>query len=386
MFERPVARFRYFPVIAADVSELELAALRKLPELFVHESDFSSYLNVLKALEWAAEQGTVLQNVSLSPGPGAFDPREPMNVATRALAEGQRILVFAAGNDGPEIASLSPWCAARWVIGVGAATETGDALLEESSIGSPADAASGPTVVAPGRTVVPLRAGGVSAHGTMVGLVLIGKDIAGQNRPGLVDVPFTGTSVAAPKVARICGILLNILYIIGAIDSLLKKSADDASAEAIERACALIRVREHVEDPEVGILAPLPTVNFEALLRFFKTLASSGAYPRELFGVNRGTVPFPTSWIKRLLVSMARPVPNCQPHQVGAGFTSEPVAVEFLRRFSSADLLRLFELPETDALLAQWPDAEQPLIPPAIIDYAIRKHDSGIRLAAARAV
>ena len=51
-----------------------------------------------------------------------FDPRDPVTVATKAVADQGVVVVFAAGNSGSEDAemSLNPFNQAPWVISVAA--------------------------------------------------------------------------------------------------------------------------------------------------------------------------------------------------------------------------------------------------------------------------
>src|SRR5437762_10137004 len=51
---------------------------------------------------------------------GTFDPKDPINEATKKLASRGITVVFAAGNDGPGQNTLNPYSVAPWVIGVAA--------------------------------------------------------------------------------------------------------------------------------------------------------------------------------------------------------------------------------------------------------------------------
>src|SRR2546429_1639142 len=56
---------------------------------------------------------------------GAFDPKDPINEATKKVASRGITVVFAAGNDGPAQNALNPYSVAPWVIGVAAGCKIG---------------------------------------------------------------------------------------------------------------------------------------------------------------------------------------------------------------------------------------------------------------------
>src|SRR5256885_4776564 len=49
---------------------------------------------------------------------GPFDPKDPINKATKKVHDKGITVVFAAGNDGPDQNTLNPYSVAPWVIGV----------------------------------------------------------------------------------------------------------------------------------------------------------------------------------------------------------------------------------------------------------------------------
>src|SRR5437879_5285455 len=51
---------------------------------------------------------------------GAFDPKDPINKASKTVHNHGVTVVFAAGNDGPDQNTLNPYSVAPWVIGVAA--------------------------------------------------------------------------------------------------------------------------------------------------------------------------------------------------------------------------------------------------------------------------
>jgi hypothetical protein len=367
----PKQRFKNLPILPAEVDDHLFEVLSRIDEFYLHKSNFGSYLPILRSLDAVAEERQpTVTNISLSPGPSPFEPREPINVASRIAASVGHVSVFAAGNDGPKQGTLSPWSVAPWVIGVGATTKNGDALLPESSIGDPGDPLYRPTIVAPGETVVPLREDGTNAHGTMVALVLIGKDYAGRNLPGCKDVAFRGTSVSSPKVARICEFIILTLRIFLSVDRYLKgRIKEDSSDNAflIERICAEILERGGIDHPGFGVLHGISPASLAPMLEFFARLSVRGAYPAEFQWPSTASTPFPTSVIKRMLKSMARAMPEYGPHQVGAGFVSEELAMAYLSKISAAEFLRLLFPSDWKTLVGGWQDSDTPLVPAELL-------------------
>jgi serine protease AprX len=132
-----------------------------------------------------------------------FDLNDPVNVATKLLTEQGINVVFSAGNAGPGTSTLNPYAVAPWVIGVGATDERGR-LADYSSRGSFASSLFHPTLVAPGTSVIGLRALGATG--------VIGTLQADRQRLAPSELPFyttaSGTSFSAPQVAATIAIML----------------------------------------------------------------------------------------------------------------------------------------------------------------------------------
>jgi serine protease AprX len=154
----------------------------------------------------------------------AYDPNDPVNVATKMLVERGISVVFSAGNTGPGTSTLNPYAMAPWVISVGATDERGR-LADFSSRGAFGNIAR-PTIVAPGVNVVSLR-------GTGLGLTMLlgGSLVADPQRLSLFELPYyttgSGTSFSAPQVVGTIALMLqaNPLLTPGHIRDILQRSA-----------------------------------------------------------------------------------------------------------------------------------------------------------------
>jgi len=127
-------------------------------------------LNALGGFEWSMTNQTTLDQ-SFQPynirvisnswgGSGAFNPDDPINIASRrAHDQYNMIVVFAAGNSGPGKDTMNPYAKAPWVIGVAAGTKEGGlasfssrgvAAAERLGNSDPNDDYNAPTITAPG--------------------------------------------------------------------------------------------------------------------------------------------------------------------------------------------------------------------------------------------
>jgi len=152
---------------------------------------------------------------------GAFDPKDPINIATKQVTKRGITVVFAAGNDGPDQNTLNPYSVAPWVIGVAAACSATDTLAQRvhcqpgghladfSSRGIPGDPLYHPTVTAPGVHVISTRAS--------TGTVLNGSDAphdfdltssCGMRQEFVTFYTCaSGTSMASPHVTGVVALM-----------------------------------------------------------------------------------------------------------------------------------------------------------------------------------
>ncbi|HKQ53150.1 MAG TPA: S8 family serine peptidase, partial [Pyrinomonadaceae bacterium] len=163
---------------------------------------------VLSGFDYLLSRGPALKvrvvNCSFSANT-VFDTNDPVNVATKLLADRGVNVVFSAGNTGAGQHTLNPYAVAPWVISVGATDHLGR-LADFSSRGEMGSALFKPTIVAPGVDVVSLRVAGANVTGTL------GVAQADESRLTPTELPFyttaSGTSFSAPQVAGTIALML----------------------------------------------------------------------------------------------------------------------------------------------------------------------------------
>ncbi|MDX2915154.1 S8 family peptidase [Streptomyces griseiscabiei] len=153
------------------------------------DDGFGSDSGIVAGMQWAADQGARIANLSL----GGEDTvaNDPLEAAVdRISAESGTLFVVAAGNSGPEATTIGSPGSAASALTVGA-VDRKDGIAEFSSVGPTADGSLKPDLTAPGVGIVAAKAA---------------KGVEGTPAiPGYVSM--SGTSMATPHVAGAAAIL-----------------------------------------------------------------------------------------------------------------------------------------------------------------------------------
>jgi serine protease AprX len=185
-------------------------------------------LNALGGFEWSLTNQSLygVRVISNSyGGSGAFDPNDPVTIASKVAHDNNIIVVFAAGNSGPGRDTHNPYGKAPWVISVAAGTKEGG-LVGFSSRGTPKEERladndpnndyDAPTITAPGAgrefesnaskfsaAIVSTRSkSNIFANG-----LTDDAELAPNYLPYYTQI--SGTSMSAPYIAGVVALMLD---------------------------------------------------------------------------------------------------------------------------------------------------------------------------------
>ncbi|HEY8488085.1 MAG TPA: S8 family serine peptidase [Thermaerobacter sp.] len=163
-------------------------------------------LSALEGFDWilAHRKEYGIRVISNSWGTtGEFSPGDPINVASKAAHDAGIVVVFAAGNSGPDPNTLNPYAVAPWVIGVAAGNKDGKTLADFSSRGIPGDPLYHPTLTAPGVDIAAARA----TTGVYMN-AFFALDVVELGTDAVWYAVASGTSMATPHVSGTVALML----------------------------------------------------------------------------------------------------------------------------------------------------------------------------------
>jgi serine protease AprX len=188
--------------------------------------EYWSMLTALEAFDWTLQNRLkyAIRVISNSWGTsGGFEADDPINVASKIAHDAGMVVVFAAGNGGPGLNTLNPYCVAPWVICAAAGHKDGSRLADFSSRGIPGDPLYQPTITAPGVDIASVRA----TTGFAVNVPWIATDTFQLGSDAVLYAVASGTSMATPHVSGTVALMLeaNLALTPDGVKSVLQATA-----------------------------------------------------------------------------------------------------------------------------------------------------------------
>jgi subtilisin family serine protease len=199
--------------------------------------------------DYTPNTGDEADILSLSLGaPIATDGTDPLSVACDRAVELGRVVVVAAGNEGPDYFTIGSPAAARSVITVGAADKQ-DHLAWFSSCGPTIDFRIKPDVVAPGVNIWAALAKGSYIEYAANQSWLPAIDVDGDRRYDYVQL--SGTSMSTPHVSGAVALLkqLNPDLKPEDVKNILISTANDLGYNAYQQGGGRVNITSAIDSP-----------------------------------------------------------------------------------------------------------------------------------------
>lgn len=177
---------------------------------------------VIAGIEWAAEKGAHILNLSLGGAPPSDGTDALSRAVNKAVTEKDRVVCVAAGNSGPGERTTGSPGAAEEAVTVGS-VDNQDKIADYSSRGPTADGRTKPDLVAPG------GAGRTEAYVAGAWVASARSDNVEMGKPVTDSLKYRearGTSMATPHIAGVCALILQSGLAPNQVKERLKSTAD----------------------------------------------------------------------------------------------------------------------------------------------------------------
>jgi hypothetical protein len=283
---------------------------------------FRKYRLVVLGIEWAIRHREThhIRVMNISHGPyyptKRFAANDPVNLATKRAYDHGIVVVVAAGNWGPNNATMNPWSAAPWVIGVGVARSS-TKLASISSRGDPKDLLHVPTVVTLGEFTP--------------------EEIKLHEEPRPPVGPHT--SFAAPQISFLVLVCIEFIETLQSFLRFLHEPIQTITGGFGNEYCIAmidtgINDRNKFEKSIAGGRCRALSQPLRKKLTLLDELLQNQKIP---YAVS----PTPDI-IKKMLQAMAIPMVGAKRHEAGAGYVDEDTASHYLSSFGATSFVQLF--------------------------------------------